>query len=47
MARLAEDFLPRPKILHPWPAVRFAATHPRQEPDALIGPVRICAGGAG
>ena len=29
MARLAKDFLPRPKILHPWPSVRFAATHPR------------------
>ena len=29
MKKLAEDFLPRPKILHPWPAVRFAATHPR------------------
>ncbi len=29
MARLAKDFLPKPKILHPWPSVRFAATHPR------------------
>jgi RNA-directed DNA polymerase len=29
MARLAKDYLPEPKILHPWPAVRFAATHPR------------------
>jgi len=29
MAKLAEDFLPKPKILHPWPAVRFAAKHPR------------------
>ena len=25
--------------------IRFAVTYPRQEPDALIGPVRICAGG--
>jgi RNA-directed DNA polymerase len=24
----------------------FAVIYPRQEPDALIGPVRICAGGA-
>jgi group II intron reverse transcriptase/maturase len=47
MAKLAKDFLPKPKILHPWPDVRFAAKHPRWEPDALIGPVRICAGGAG
>jgi len=29
MKKLAEDFLPKPKILHPWPAVRFAANHPR------------------
>jgi hypothetical protein len=27
-------------------AVGFAAKHPRWEPDALIGPVRFCAGGA-
>jgi hypothetical protein len=25
--------------------VRFAVTHPRWEPNARIGPVRICAGG--
>jgi hypothetical protein len=35
MTKLAGDFLPKPKILHPWPSVRFAARHPRQEPDAL------------
>jgi hypothetical protein len=29
MEKLAKDFLPTPKILHPWPAVRFAAKHPR------------------
>jgi RNA-directed DNA polymerase len=29
MEKLAADFLPKPKILHPWPAVRFAAKHPR------------------
>jgi group II intron reverse transcriptase/maturase len=26
MAKLANDFLPQPKILHPWPSVRFAVT---------------------
>src|SRR5262249_13338030 len=26
MAKLAHDFLPQPKILHPWPSVRFAVT---------------------
>jgi RNA-directed DNA polymerase len=29
MEKLAGDFLPKPKILHPWPSVRFAAMHPR------------------
>lgn len=46
IAKLAEDFLPKPRILHPWPRQRFCVRHPRWEPDALIGPVRICAGGA-
>jgi RNA-directed DNA polymerase len=46
MARLAADWLPHPRILHPWPNERFAVKHPRWEPDARIGPVRICAGGA-
>jgi group II intron reverse transcriptase/maturase len=47
MTKLANDWLPKPRILHPWPSVRFAAKHPRWEPDALIGHVRFCAGGAG
>ena len=46
MAKLAEDWLPRPRILHPWPSDRFAVRHPRWEPSARIGPARICAGGA-
>ena len=46
ITRLAEDFLPKPRILHPWPEQRFAVKHPRWEPYALIGHVRICAGGA-
>ena len=46
IARLANDWLPRPQILHPWPDARFAVRHPRWEPYARIGPVRICAGGA-
>ena len=29
MAKLADDWLPKPRILHPWPNHRFAATHPR------------------
>jgi group II intron reverse transcriptase/maturase len=29
MAPLADAFLPRPRILHPWPNARFAVRHPR------------------
>ena len=29
MAKLANDYLPKPRILHPWPNQRFAAKHPR------------------
>jgi RNA-directed DNA polymerase len=29
MAKLANDFLPKPRILHPWPDRRFAVKHPR------------------
>lgn len=46
MTKLADGWLPAPRILHPWPEQRFAVKHPRQEPDARIGLVRICAGGA-
>jgi RNA-directed DNA polymerase len=46
ITRLAGDWLPKAKILHPWPQQRFAVRHPRWEPYARIGPVRICAGGA-
>jgi group II intron reverse transcriptase/maturase len=46
IGRLANDFLPKPRILHPWPDRRFAVKHPRWEPYALIGHVRLCAGGA-
>jgi RNA-directed DNA polymerase len=43
---LAEEWLPKPRILHPWPTERFAVRHPRWEPYAGIPPVRFCAGGA-
>jgi group II intron reverse transcriptase/maturase len=46
MKKLADDWLPMPHILHPWPSERFAVKHPRWEPDARIGLVRFCAGGA-
>ena len=44
--KLAADFLPPVRTLHPWPTDRFAVKHPRWKPNARIGPVRFCAGGA-
>ena len=29
MVKLADDWLPKPRILHPWPEKRFAVRHPR------------------
>jgi RNA-directed DNA polymerase len=29
METLVNDWLPKPRILHPWPSVRFAVKHPR------------------
>jgi RNA-directed DNA polymerase len=44
--RLAQEWLPTPRILHPWPNVRFAVTHPQQEPGAQIALAGIRSGGA-
>ena len=44
MRLLANTWLPRPRILHPWPNQRFAVTHPRWEPYAGKPHVRFCAG---
>ena len=46
ITRLANEWLPRPHILHQWPQARFAVTHPRWEPYAGKPHVRFCAGGA-
>lgn len=45
ITRIASDWLPTPRILHPWPSVRFAVKYPRWEPGARIAPAGICAGG--
>ena len=42
---LQQRWLPRPRITHPWPSIRFAVKHPRWEPGAGIPPAGICAGG--
>jgi group II intron reverse transcriptase/maturase len=46
ISRLVAAYLPLPRILHPWPNIRFAVKHPRWEPGARIAPAGICAGGA-
>ena len=46
MRKLVEGWLPEPRILHPWPSVRFAVKHPRWEPYAGMPHVRFCPGGA-
>ena len=46
MGSLAREFLPTPRVLHPWPRDRFAVKHPRCAPYAGKPLVRFCAGGA-
>jgi group II intron reverse transcriptase/maturase len=46
MKTLADAWLPKARILHPWPNQRFAVTHPRWEPYAGNLHVRFYAGGA-
>jgi RNA-directed DNA polymerase len=43
---LADRWLPKPRITHPWPDQRFAVKYPRWEPYAGKPHVRFCAGGA-
>jgi hypothetical protein len=38
-------WLPMPRIVHPWPNVRFRRRYPRQEPYAVMPHVRICTWG--
>src|SRR5262249_41742877 len=38
--------LPEVSVLHPSPHLRFDVRHAREEPCALNGPARFCAGGA-
>jgi RNA-directed DNA polymerase len=45
MTQLADAWLPKPTIVHPWPSDRFAVRHPRWEPYAGKLHVRFCAGG--
>jgi RNA-directed DNA polymerase len=43
--RLQRQWLPRPRVAHPFPCVRFDAKYSREEPYAVVPQVRICAGG--
>jgi RNA-directed DNA polymerase len=46
VTQLADHWLPKPHIIHPWPDRRFAANHPRWEPGAGMPHAGFCAGGA-
>jgi hypothetical protein len=46
IGKLVNRWLPKPRILHPWPNQRFAVKYPRWEPYAGKPLVRFCAGGA-
>jgi RNA-directed DNA polymerase len=45
MDRIARRWLPPVRVMHPYPMARFDATHPRQEPSAVVPHAGICAGG--
>jgi RNA-directed DNA polymerase len=44
--KLADDWLPLRRLLHPWPHQRFAVKQPRGRPYGRVPHVRICVGGA-
>ncbi len=44
--RIQGQWLPMPRVVHPWPNMRFRRRHPRQEPCAVIPHARISTGGA-
>ena len=46
MDTLAERWLPKRRIFHPWLAQRFRVEHPRWEPYPGMPLVRFCAGDA-
>jgi RNA-directed DNA polymerase len=42
MGKLADRWLPMPRISHPWPSQRFRVKHPMWEPYAGKPHVRLC-----
>ena len=44
MTKLVSQWLPQPRIQHPWPTQRFAVKYPRWKPYAGKPHVRFCAG---
>jgi RNA-directed DNA polymerase len=45
--RMARCWLPKARVLHPWPEARFDRYHPRWEPGAVVPLAGFCAGRAG
>jgi hypothetical protein len=46
ITKIADAWLPKPRILHQWPEQGFAVNQRRREANARIGHVRFFAGGA-
>ena len=44
LTKLVAQWLPKPRIQHPWPNQRFAVNYPRWKPYAGKPHVRLCAG---
>lgn len=42
-----DRYIPKARVLHPWPEARFRVRHSRREPCAIAAPAGICAGGVG
>ncbi len=47
LGKPAARWLPKARILHPWPSQRFDVRHPRQAPVGFAAHAGICARGAG
>src|SRR5712691_7086887 len=46
MTRITTAWLPKPRILHPWPSECFAVKHPHENESARDRPLRIWGGAA-
>jgi hypothetical protein len=45
ISRLSLDYLPIPRVLHPWPSTRFDVNHPKVEAECLNQARSVLCGG--